>query len=112
MPAATSHQRKCACAGSANGSKTAAASTAIPAYCAQSPKRFTLAFPPPPLQRLQADEECQDREVQIVDDVLRVEDALGEGVVVLDDRQLAEDRLPHAPRGFGAPADHPEHQQH
>src|SRR5438309_7588864 len=104
MPAATSHQRKCACAGSANGSKTAAASTAIPAYCAQSPKRLTLALPPALFERLQADEEREDREVQVIDDVLRVEDPFGEGVVVLNDRQLAQHRLPDAAGGVGAPA--------
>src|SRR5262245_40629383 len=111
-PAATSHQRNCACAGKAKGSSTAAASTAMPAYCAQSPKRLTLALPPARLERLQPDEEREDREVQVVDDVLGVEDALGERVVVLDDRQLAEDRLPHAARRIAAPADDPEHQQH
>src|ERR1051326_5308926 len=95
----------------ANGSSTAAASTAIPAYCAQSPKRFTLALPPARLERLEPDEERQEGEVHVVHDVLRVEDALGEGVVVLDDRQLAEQRLPHPARGLGAPPDHPEHEE-
>src|SRR5207237_1746105 len=95
----------------ANGSNTAAASTAMPAYCAQSPKRFMLALPPARLERLEADEECQEREVHVIHDVLRVEDALGEGVVVLDDRQLAQQRLPHPAGRFGAPPDDPEHEK-
>src|ERR1051325_870498 len=108
----TSHHRYCAWDGSANGRITAAASTAMPAYWSPSPRRFILALPPSRLERLEADEEREDREVHVVDDVLRVEDALRERVEVLDHRQLAQHRLPDPARRVAAPADDPEHEEH
>src|SRR5947209_8697286 len=69
------------------------------------------SLPPARFESAEREEEREGDEVQVVHDVLRVEHALGEVVVVLEDREVLEHLAPRAARVVRAPPDDPEHQE-
>ena len=69
------------------------------------------ASPPLGLEGTERQEQAQDREVEVVDHVLGVDDALGEGVEVLGDGQVRDDPAPDPSRRVTRPADDPQEEE-
>src|SRR5262245_26750401 len=113
-PATTNGQRKRAHSGLlTNATSTAAASAARPTHPPQSPNRLSiaLALPSSNLHGHQRQEKSHDRHVEVKDEVLGVENALREALVVLQDAQVAEKAAPDAARGVGVPPEHPKQKE-
>src|SRR5690606_41910868 len=92
---------------------TAARTSATPSQPMSPRIRFSMSAPPPlAVHRLRGEEQAESHETQVIDDVPGVDDALGEVVEVLGDRQVRQHGLYARAESVADPRDDPEPQGH
>src|SRR3990170_8224061 len=114
-PASASPLYHCTISGFRKRTATAANTSATPSHPSSPRTRFIISPLPAPafaVHGLRGQEQAKGDEAQVIDDVLRVDDAPREVVEVLRDRQIRHDRLGGRPRRLADPVDDPQHQEH